>query len=416
MRGDMVATTVEDDVQGLRFLHPRIEVPTYPWEWTQSQWVAAAALTLKLCDEALDDGLILKDATPLNILFDGYRPVMVDVLSFEPRNPASAIWLAYGQYIRTFLLPLIVHRALGWPLALSFFKRDGYEPADLYQAMGWSQRLSRTAFWPVTVPSWLERRGDDKAAAAAFAKPQRRAMDPDAATHLLRRTLSGLRARTERAIPRPKASNWSGYQANLSHYTAEQGVSKHDWVRSVFADVAPKRVLDIGANTGEYSALAVECGATVVALERDQASADRLYVASRERDLAIQTIHCDLARPSPPAGWENEETSGLLPRLEGRFDMVMMLAVIHHLILMEQIPLGNILALMARLTTQFLIVEWVPASDPMYQSLMRGRDDLYGSLTEADLLRACDGRFRLMRQMTLGNGRMLFLFEKTLNA
>ena len=39
-----------------------------------SQWLAAAELTLDLCDAALADGWILKDATPLNVLFVGSRP------------------------------------------------------------------------------------------------------------------------------------------------------------------------------------------------------------------------------------------------------------------------------------------------------------------------------------------------------
>ena len=92
--------------------------------------------------------------------------------------------------------------------------------------------------------------------------------------------------------------------------------------------------------------------------------------------------------------------------------MVMMLAVIHHLLLMEQIPLPAILALCQRLTRRHLIVEWVPAEDPMYRNLMRGREDMYGGLTSADLLAACAGRFRTVRQQALGNGRILFLLEK----
>jgi hypothetical protein len=111
-------------------------------------------------------------------------------------------------------------------------------------------------------------------------------------------------------------------------------------------------------------------------------------------------------------GWENRESSGLLARLEGRFEVVMMLAVIHHLLLLEQIPLDAIMALSARLTQRFLVVEWVPATDPMFVSLMRGRTDLYASLSEADLLAACDGRFVVARRQALDNGRILFLFER----
>jgi hypothetical protein len=79
---------------------------------------------------------------------------------------------------------------------------------------------------------------------------------------------------------------------------------------------------------------------------------------------------------------------------------------------MEQIPLPAILALCHRLTQRHLVVEWVPVEDPMFQSLMRGRDSLYGALSEADLLAACSGRFKVVNRQALDNGRILFLFEK----
>jgi hypothetical protein len=58
------------------------------------------------------------------------------------------------------------------------------------------------------------------------------------------------------------------------------------------------------------------------------------------------------------------------------------------------------------------VLEWVPVTDPMFQSLMRGRDSLYGSLTEDDLLQACENRFHILRRQPLENGRILFLFAK----
>ena len=408
-RGDMVGTTVDDAGDGLRLIHPRIPVPTYPWEWTPSQWLAAAELTITLGREGLAGGWVLKDATPLNILFVGPRPVLVDVLSFERRDPSSSIWLAYGQYTRTFLLPLIMNRLLSWPLALTFFKRDGYEPQEAYQALSWPQRLSRTALWPITMASALDKK---KGGDTASTVNKSRSSDPQLTAHLLDRTLAGLLQRIRRAVPSAVASDWSDYTTSLTHYTAEQSAAKRKWVQAVFNEYHPHTVLDIGANTGEYSALAAASGAAVVALERDGPAADRLFVASRDRKLNIQTIHADLSRPTPAAGWELGESSGLLPRLESQFELVMMLAVIHHLVLMEQIPIPAIMALCHRLSRRLLIVEWVPVSDPMFQSLMRGRESLYGALAECDLLAACDGRFHVLRREVLGNGRILFLFEK----
>jgi 2-polyprenyl-3-methyl-5-hydroxy-6-metoxy-1,4-benzoquinol methylase len=412
-RGDMVAITIKNTPAGLQLLHPKVPVPTYPWEWTPSQWLAAAQLTLSLCAEALNEGWVLKDATPLNILFVGSRPVLVDVLSFEPWDAApkdhpSHIWLAYGQYIRTFLLPLLMNRLLSWPLEMSLFKRDGYEPVELYKALSWSQRFSRAAFWPVTLPARLDKKGG--AAKPAKATPQHKS--PELALHLLKRTLADLRKRTRRAMPEYAGSEWSNYTATLTHYTAQESQQKLEWVRNVLEDLKPARVLDIGANTGVFSALAAEHGAQVVALERDAAAAESLFRMTRNSRLSIQTIHADLARPTPAVGWDNRETSTLLHRLEAQSEMVLMLAVIHHLILMEQIPIGAILDLAYRLTWRYLVLEWVPVTDPMFQSLMRGRDSLYGSLTEDDLLKACENRFHILRRQPLENGRILFLFAK----
>jgi len=405
-RGDMVAITLNRTPAGLSLLHPRVPVPTYPWEWTAGQWLAAAELTLTLCEEALTEGWVLKDATPLNILFVGPRPVLVDVLSFEPWDGAN-LWLAYGQYVRTFVLPLLMNRLLGWPLALALFKRDGFEPSELYPVLGWGQRLSRAALWTVTVPALLERRSPN-----AVTKRPGPAKDPELALHILRRSLAGLRKLTRRAMPKGSASAWSGYESTRSHYTAAESGQKLEWVRNVLEDLQPARVLDIGANTGEFSALAAEKGARVIALERDAAAADRLFQRSRRKRLAVQTIHADLARPTPAVGWENRESTTLIQRLEGQSDLVLMLAVIHHLLLMEQIPLRAIVELCHRLTFRYLVIEWVPVTDPMFQSLMRGRDELYGALSESDLLGACGGRFHVLRRQPLENGRVLFLFAK----
>jgi SAM-dependent methyltransferase len=243
-------------------------------------------------------------------------------------------------------------------------------------------------------------------------QPVARSQDPEITAAILTRTLRSLRRQTHGALPGTGASEWSEYQGTLTHYTAEESRAKHEWVSEVLAAAPPRRVLDIGANTGEFSALAASHGAEVVALERDQAAADRLHRMGVDRKLAIQTIHADLARPTPAVGWNNAESAALLPRLEGQFDLVLMLAVLHHLILMEQIPIPAILSLAHQLTRSRLVLEWVPVEDPMFQSLMRGRNALYAHLTEADLLAACAGRFRTLTRFPLSNGRVLFLFEK----
>ena len=72
-------------------------------------------------------------------------------------------------------------------------------------------------------------------------------------------------------------------------------------------------------------------------------------------------------------GWCNKESLTLLERARGRFDCVMMLGILHHLLLADQIPIADVAALLASLTRRASIVEWVPKSDVRYIELCRGK-------------------------------------------
>ena len=360
----MVTTATDDALSGLILTHPRIAIATYPWEWTPAQWLAAAELTLRLCDEAVDVGWILKDATPLNILFVGTRPVLVDVVSFERRNPGSSVWLAYGQFVRTFLLPLIAHRQLGWPLAATLLERDGYEPAELYKRLSWPQRLSRTAFWPVTLPAWLERKG------SAVSTPAP-AKDAGVATHLLKRNLAGLLTRTRRAVAQSQGSEWSDYQTTLTHYTPEQSAQKRRWVETVLTRTSPANLLDVGANTGEYSMLAAGAGN-----RRDRARARRSRgrpAVPHHAGKAASGTHpagqlCPPPRPRSAGRTRSQARCCPASKAGSTWSCCSPSSITCYCL--KQIPLRAIMKLCARLTSMWMIVEWVPVTDPMFQSLI----------------------------------------------
>ena len=389
--------------------HSRVFFPTYPWEWTPSAWIAAADLTLDLCEGLLEQGLILKDATPLNILFRGVQPVLVDVLSIEERDAASPLWLAYAQFVRTFLLPLLAYQHLGWPLAASIEKRDGYEPADLAPWLNRWQRWREPFRSLVTVPLMLETSG------AKSGQNIKVRQAPEAALGVLRRNISGLRQhlrRIEKELNADKrGSRWSGYADAADHYSAHDQEMKRRFVRDALAAAQPRYVLDLGANSGVYSRIAAECGANVVAWDTDLRASEQNRREALRQELSITALLANPARPTPAAGWRNAESLALLDRARGRFDCVMMLGLIHHLLLAEQIPLDEIVALLRELTAHWAIVEWVPASDPRFVDLVRGRDALYGHLDEAAFTRAAETHFTVALREVLPNGRILFLLQ-----
>jgi SAM-dependent methyltransferase len=389
--------------------HPLVDPISYPWEWTTAQWRAAAELTLRVARQAIAAGWTLKDATPLNILFAGPRPVLVDVLSFERRDPRAMVWLAYGQFVRTFLLPLVAAKHLSWPLQATLFARDGYEPGEIYKALPLRQRINPSLFDVVTLATLFERRG----AKAGAAKKMPSASDPELAAHILEGRMARLGRQIRHAAGAPNHSQWSDYTQRACHYQSVDIEQKRRFVRDALERLRPMRVLDIGANTGDYSRMAAESGAEVVALDSDAAALQALWEMAARESLAVTALVANIARPTPAAGWRNREHLSLLDRLAGKFDLVLMLAVIHHLILREQVPLAHIGELSASLTRRWLLVEWVPPSDPMYQEWLRGRDELYGDLSEDDLKHALSPFFAVAERLELSNRRVLLLFERT---
>ncbi|WP_433984387.1 hypothetical protein RBB78_05445 [Tunturiibacter empetritectus] len=72
-QGRLVASEVVSSphAETLVLRHPRISFQSYPWEWSPGMWLVAAELTLTLCSDLIEQGWQLKDATPLNVLFQG---------------------------------------------------------------------------------------------------------------------------------------------------------------------------------------------------------------------------------------------------------------------------------------------------------------------------------------------------------
>lgn len=385
--------------------------PSYPYEWPNEMLLAAGDLTMELAEAALEESYGLKDATPYNVLFEGPRPVFVDILSFEKRDPRDPTWLPYAQFLRMFVFPLLMGRDFGMAADQVFVSRAaGLEPDEVYAHCSWLKRLRAPILTEVSIPTWLKKRADQED--AKIYEPKRLA-DPEKAKFILVTQLKRLRTLLRKAGRRRESdSTWSGYMNTLS-YSGEEFQQKTDLVRTWLSEHRPKTVLDIGCNTGHFSALAAASGARVVGLDVDPVVVGKTWLRAREEKLDIQPLCMNLARPSPGTGWRNAEYPSFLDRATGSFEMVLMLAVLHHLLVTERIPLFDILNVAAELTTKHLVIEYVAKDDPMFQRIARGRDALHADFTQEAFEAQCQQRFTVMhRQPIKGNLRWLYLLGK----
>jgi SAM-dependent methyltransferase len=390
--------------------HPRVEIPTFPYEWIPEMLFDAATLTLDLSLSLAQEGAILKDATPFNVLFRGHRPVWVDVTSVEPRNPLDPTWAAYGQFHRAFLLPLLALRdKLLTPAQIYLANREGLEPESAVALAGPWRKLRSPWFSLATMPSWFS--ASAKKRGEGLYQP-RLLSDPAQAQFVLERVLHSLRKQLNSVKPAASGQTvWSDYVATT--HDADYYARRERMVEEKLAELRPKRLLDVGANTGRYSIAAAKQGAHVVSLDLDSGALAKLYAQAKEFALPITPVLGNLAHPSPATGWRNQECAPLLARLEGQFDGVFMLAVLHHLLVTERVPMPEVAALAASLTRDWLLIEYIAPHDDLFRQIARGRDALYEHLTKEHFTESFARHFDIANCLeTIPGRRWLYLLRK----
>ena len=372
---------------------------------------AAARLTLEFAQALLPEGWGLKDGTPYNVLFRGPNPVFVDLLSIERRDANDPAWLPYAQFVRTFLLPLAVNRDFGMSLGhLLSGRRDGLEPEEVVDWLGPWKRLRPPYLTLATIPARL---GRSKKSRTGEVYKLKRMEPPEKARFIVGTLLGSLGKQLARVEPRyTRDTAWSDYMTT-HQYASEEFKGKERFVEQAVRELAPRRVLDAGCNTGHFSEIAARAGAEVVAIDLDEAVAGNVWHRARTGGLPILPLVVNLTRPTPAMGWRNRETLSFLDRARDGFDLVLMLALIHHMLVSERIPLEEVVDLAADLTTGAALIEFVDPADEMFRILTRGREKLHEDLTSAVFERACSRRFEIVRSKPVRAGlRKLYLLKK----
>lgn len=391
--------------------HERIPFRSYPYEWTPEMLYSAALLTLKFAQNLLEEGMGLKDATPYNVLFRGTQPVFVDWLSFEKRDEFDPIWLSQSQFIRTFCLPLISNKYFGLDLSWIFrVNRDGLEPEQIYRMSNIFQRIRPPFLSLVTIPKLLKSKSQQNP--SIYQKQT--VDDSEKAKFVLSHQFKSLENLLKKLEPsQNKKSEWSDYVGDNQHFTAAYFQQKEDFVKNVLKEFNPHRVLDVGCNTGHFSRIAAQNGASVVSIDRDPVVVGKVWRMANEENLDILPLVVDISRPSPAVGWHNEECPSFLERVRNKFQAIMMLAVIHHILVSERVPLDKIISLAAEMTNDIAIIEFVPPDDPMFRQIARGRDHLFEGLTDKGFREVCSKHFKILRYEKLADSnRQLYLLQK----
>ena len=384
---------------------------SYPYEWSYDQLRDAGLLTLKLQKCALQNGLILKDASAYNVQFIGSKAVFIDHLSFEKWEEGKP-WSAYKQFCSHFLAPLALLSSVD--LRCGLFSRlwiDGI-PLDVAAAMmPFKKRFNSALYFHL----FLHARMQNK-----YANPEKHTKKVSSikvtADYLIKLAESLERLFLSKSMRLSKRlTEWGDYYNN-TNYTSEAANEKETIVAKAAQQYGNGGLaLDLGANTGRYTVQIARFFSCVVAADIDPLAVNRHYLAlksSRQQENILPLI-MDFANPSPAIGFNNVERPSFLQRCKA--DFIIALALIHHLRITNGIPLSMIAEFFSLLLKQngILVLEFVPKEDSQTQKLLSLREDIFEDYTLENCKEVFSEKLICLKEIEIKeSSRHILIFKK----
>jgi len=342
--------------------HRLLPFASYPFEWCSAMFKAACLTIINLAIGLARHDLILKDAHPWNVIFDGCRPVWIDLTSIIPAN-GSRVWPAEGEFYDNCLHPLLLMAQGREKLARAIIAdSEVVQSADLELFGG-----SRSLLIDVTT-ALLSR-------------------VPEKKRKMVRKTLRPLRSvvtRKSKVAPTipllPRLEQIKLEVENIEVPFWERQASPHafepneEWdakqrsVHQVLSQTKPRTVLDIASGSGWYSELAAHFSDDVATFDTDPEAVGRLFASARARQLSILPLVMDFTRPTSARGLADHSHIAATERFP--CEMVLMLGFLHELVFRyRRLGLNEICDGLALFAKRWLIVEFIPGDDPEVRSL-----------------------------------------------
>jgi len=381
--------------EGFKIIQPeKIEFISYPYEWSFSQYKDSAFLTLEIQKIALRFGMVLKDASAYNIQFKNNNPIFIDTLSFDEYHEGQT-WDAYPQFCRHFIAPLSLMSKKDIRLQqLLRIYVDGI-PLDLASKLLPKKTLfSYSLFSNIHAHSMTEKKYPKK-----VVKMSRRSFEGLLAS--LISTIKKLEFKTK--------TEWGDYY-NDSNYSDESFNEKKETVKEFLEFYNPKVVWDLGSNIGIFSRIACKIGCNVIAFDKDPLASEKNYLQLKNDNIKkILPLLMDLTNPSADLGWDNER---LALTKRGKPDMILALALIHHLVISNNVPFDRLADFFQKLT-KYLIIEFIPKQDSQIIRLLDSRKDVFEAYDKENFEKEFLKKFKIIKSSNITNTkRTLYLMER----
>lgn len=345
--------------------HERIDVVTLPFEWSFSMLKDAAQVTLKTNMIAQKHGYQIKDAHGFNVLFRYGAPLFVDLGSFvmienEFGCPKPG-WRAYGAFMRSFYAPLML-----WNHHDTFFARHALHGQQLPMNSYWRYRYPLLRIFPLSILERLEflfykYKGLNTRSMEEFlhfaSQSHLRERLVSRVLWLARKrlllfssvNLERINRRLHRIRPRSIRSKWGDYQNSMNI------TERHRFIVTLIKQLKIRTALDLGGNAGMLARLILADADIdyVISADYDANAIDKLYHTLQENPARIYPVLLDFRISIA-------DTKYKLVQERLKSEVVIALALTHHLVLSQGMSLDFIFDRISSFSSKYVFVEFMP--------------------------------------------------------
>ncbi|MCL4353545.1 SAM-dependent methyltransferase [Patescibacteria group bacterium] len=347
-----------------------LQIPfiSYPYEWSFSEFKDAALLTLKIQKIALNYGISLKDATSFNVQFLNGKPIFIDTLSFE-KYKDGVPWIAYRQFCEQFLGPLALMSYRDPRISGLLVGGVGSIPLDLAASL----LPIRAKFNPTLLLHIFAQTASQNRVNNLSIKNNQKSIKVGLGA--MKELIDSLESSVKSLKLSSSKTTWGSYYFDNNNYLGVSMKSKKNLVTKYLKNIRPKLVWDAGANDGTFSRISANLGALTISFDNDYEAVENNYLqVKKNAEKNILPLFVDLIKPSPAIGWNLNERNSFFGRK--KTDTILALALIHHLAIAGNLPLGMIAEFFAQITDN-LIIEFIPKEDSQVKLLLAAREDIF---------------------------------------
>jgi hypothetical protein len=347
--------------------HEIIKTVIYPREWTFSMLKASALLVLNLNEVAKKYGFKTIDCHTYNILFKNSNPIYIDFGSFRKCNHSDSILSSYHEFMISYIYPLRVFAYVG-----QYFGRhsaiesitSGFIPVDEYIKIFYPSlrrfnnnllvkfihfiHVFRTLHYRDLTK--INRKFIKKILYFILKTQIYKLVSGPAKIATLRKYINQIKQRSNN-------SRWSDYQYQLPKSQEKNLTNKEhrfSIIEKKLLSLNVKTITEIAGNQGVFSILINKHEFDkIICIDSDSYALDVGYLLAQKKYLNIEW-----ATLNPFAS--NYSILENPPHVRLRSELVLALALTHHLILNQYINISKVIEILALYTTKYIFLEFMP--------------------------------------------------------